>query len=81
MRQYLGVLLTTITVLLLFVSHELIISVIALIIYIVGISLIIIPQKTKVEQTEAPRAQPRAPPAVATPEELKKRPVRPPEVE
>lgn len=81
MRQHLGVLLTTITVLLLFMSHDFIIDVMALIIYIVGVSLIIVPQKTKVEQIEAPKIQPQALQAAATPEELKKRPVRPPEVE
>ncbi len=76
MRQHVGILLTAIAVLILLVLHTLIYNIIALIVYIIGIIIILIPQKER-RVEERPLAVPQPKP---TPEELKKRPTQPPEL-
>jgi len=76
-KQYVGVLLTAVAVLTLLASHVLISNMIAVAIYIIGAVLILLPQGRRPVE-EKPAASPRPMP---TPEELKRRPAQPPELE
>ena len=77
MRQHIGALFTTIAVLILIMLRDFLFTILAVLIYIVGITIILFPQRKPSEAKTTEEEQKSKPP---TPEELKKRPAQPPEI-
>lgn len=77
MRQYIGVLLTAIAVLILAATRDSLPTILGMSIYVVGVVLILIPQRRPARgEAEERRQETKRP----TPDELKKRPIQPPEI-
>ncbi|MFB6490194.1 MAG: hypothetical protein TU35_002925 [Thermoproteus sp. AZ2] len=79
MRQYIGVALTALAFVALLTMSFSPLAAIPIAIYVAGLALILWPEKRR-PAAEAPPPPPQPEAKPATPEELKKRPIRAPEV-
>ncbi len=76
MRQYIGLLLTAVAVLMLVALRDLPFVALGVSIYVAGAVMILTAQRRPAQRVEEPRRESRRP----TPDELKKRPIQPPEI-